>query len=85
MGFARRTEQAQQRPLAGCTRYDMWGAPDVFDDSDGMWGVYRFKQGFGGQTIQGLGAFDYPVQPTMYRAFTQALPRARSLLRKLKR
>ena len=34
---------------AGCTRYDWWGAPDVLDESDPMWGVYRFKQGFGGE------------------------------------
>ena len=23
-------------------------APDVFDESDSMWGVYRFKEGLGG-------------------------------------
>ena len=78
--------QAMRRANAlGCTQYDMWGAPDVFDESDSMWGVYRFKQGFGGQTMQGLGAFDYPARPGLYWAFTKALPGARSLLRKLKR
>ena len=66
----------------GCTCYDMWGAPDVFDESDRMWGVYRFKQGFGGQTIQGLGAYDYPVNRPLYWAFTVALPRLRSMMRR---
>jgi lipid II:glycine glycyltransferase (peptidoglycan interpeptide bridge formation enzyme) len=66
----------------GCTCYDMWGAPDVFDESDRMWGVYRFKQGFGGQTIQGLGAYDYPVNRLLYWAFTIALPRLRSVMRR---
>lgn len=61
----------------GCTRYDLWGAPDVFDESDRMWGVYRFKRGFGGQVVQGLGAFDYPVNRPLYWAFTAALPRLR--------
>jgi lipid II:glycine glycyltransferase (peptidoglycan interpeptide bridge formation enzyme) len=65
----------------GCTTYDMWGAPDVFDESDRMWGVYRFKEGFGGQVRQGLGAFDYPVNSVTYWAFTAALPRLRALLR----
>jgi len=74
--------QAQAR---GCTRYDMWGAPDVFDETDGMWGVYRFKLGFGGQTVQGLGAFDYPANRPLYWAFTTALPRLRALMRRLKR
>jgi peptidoglycan pentaglycine glycine transferase (the first glycine) len=66
----------------GCAAYDMWGAPDVFDESDRMWGVYRFKQGFGGQVVQGLGAFDYPVNRPLYWAFTAALPRLRALLRR---
>ncbi|MBN1994343.1 MAG: peptidoglycan bridge formation glycyltransferase FemA/FemB family protein [Anaerolineae bacterium] len=69
----------------GCARYDLWGAPDVFNKADGMWGVYRFKQGFGGQVVQGLGAFDYPANRPLYWAFTVVLPRLRSLLRRLKR
>ncbi|MCG3210909.1 MAG: Lipid II:glycine glycyltransferase [Anaerolineae bacterium] len=76
---------AMQRAKArGCTAYDMWGAPDVFDESDGMWGVYRFKQGFGGQTVLGLGAFDFAARPALYRLFTQTMPRARALLRRVK-
>jgi lipid II:glycine glycyltransferase (peptidoglycan interpeptide bridge formation enzyme) len=75
-------EAMQQAKALGCTQYDMWGAPNQFDESDTMWGVYRFKQGFGGQTIQGLGAFDFPVRPNRYWAFSHALPRARSLLRR---
>lgn len=77
--------EAMQRAKArGCTCYDMWGAPDTFDENDGMWGVYRFKQGFGGQTVLGLGAFDFPARPTLYRLFTGVMPRARSLLRRVK-
>ncbi|MCB9076317.1 MAG: peptidoglycan bridge formation glycyltransferase FemA/FemB family protein [Anaerolineaceae bacterium] len=68
----------------GCSQYDMWGAPDVFDESDGIWGVYRFKRGFGGEVRQGIGAYDYPVRPRLYQTFTQTLPQARSLLRKLR-
>ena len=67
----------------GCTHYDLWGAPNVFEESDRLWGVYRFKQGFGGRLIQGVGAFDYPVQPVLYQLFVKALPRVRSLLGQL--
>jgi peptidoglycan pentaglycine glycine transferase (the first glycine) len=62
----------------------MWGAPDHFDESDRLWGVYRFKQGFGGQVIQGVGAFDYPVNRGLYRVFTKALPRLRAFAGRLK-
>jgi lipid II:glycine glycyltransferase (peptidoglycan interpeptide bridge formation enzyme) len=68
----------------GCRRYDMWGAPDEFNESDRMWGVYRFKQGFGGQVVQGLGAFDYPVKRRLYWAFSEGMPRLRALIRRLR-
>ncbi|GIK38192.1 MAG: methicillin resistance protein [Chloroflexota bacterium] len=66
----------------GCLSYDMWGAPDAFDETDRMNGVYRFKSGFGGQVMQGLGAFDYPVNRALYWAFSAALPRLRAWMRR---
>lgn len=60
---------------AGCYQYDMWGAPDTFDESDPLWGVYRFKDGFGGQVQRTLGAWDYPVRPLLYPLYTRILPR----------
>lgn len=67
---------------AGCTAYDMWGAPDIFDKSDSMWGVYRFKDGFGGQVVRTLGAWDYPVRPVAYRLYSQVLPRVLNVMRR---
>ncbi|RMG77833.1 MAG: peptidoglycan bridge formation glycyltransferase FemA/FemB family protein [Chloroflexi bacterium] len=49
--------------------YDMWGAPNQFDESDSMWGVYQFKQGFRGITIRTIGAWDYAPYPVLYRAY----------------
>lgn len=60
----------------GCARYDLWGAPDVFDDSDPLWGVYEFKRGFRGTVTRHVGAWDYAPYPPLYRAYTQAWPRA---------
>ena len=60
---------------AGCHTYDMWGAPDHFNEEDPLWGVYRFKDGFGGQVECTLGAWDYPVRPFFYRLYSQILPR----------
>jgi lipid II:glycine glycyltransferase (peptidoglycan interpeptide bridge formation enzyme) len=56
----------------GCTRYDWWGGPSVLDESDPLWGVYRFKRGFGARMASGLGAWDYPAQPKVYRLFQSA-------------
>ncbi len=66
----------------GCTRYDWWGAPDVLDESDPMWGVYRFKQGFGGQFVPHIGAWDFPVNRRLYWAYTHAMPRLLDLMRR---
>jgi lipid II:glycine glycyltransferase (peptidoglycan interpeptide bridge formation enzyme) len=67
----------------GCREYDLWGVPD-FDESDleaqfthrsdGLWGVYRFKRGFGGHVKRTAGPWERIYQPTMvafYRWWTQ--------------
>ena len=74
-------EAIKAAKAAGCTTYDLWGAPDTFDESDSMWGVYRFKQGLGGQVVRHIGAWDLPMRPWLYTLYTQALPRLLSLMR----
>ena len=70
---------------AGCTRYDWWGAPDQLDESDPMWGVYRFKQGFGGEFVPGAGAWDFPTNRALYWLYTTAMPKALDLARRRRR
>ncbi|GIK43059.1 MAG: hypothetical protein BroJett011_68920 [Chloroflexota bacterium] len=62
----------------GCTRYDLWGIPDADPVTleaefeyrhDNLWGVYRFKRGFGGQWVQSIGAFDYVYNPLLYQFY----------------
>lgn len=59
----------------GCTTYDFWGAPDKFDESDRMWGVWRFKSGFNGEVVRHIGAWDFVVRPLLYKLYTDAIPR----------
>ena len=66
----------------GCQLYDLWGAPDRFEETDPLWGVYRFKAGLGGQLIQTIGAWDLPVRPVLYQFYTHTLPRILNLMRR---
>ncbi len=65
----------------GCTVYDLWGAPDTLDESDPMWGVYRFKEGFGAQWASHIGAYDYAVNRPLYWFYTTAMPRVLGMMR----
>jgi lipid II:glycine glycyltransferase (peptidoglycan interpeptide bridge formation enzyme) len=66
----------------GCTAYDMWGAPDELVDSDPLWGVYRFKRGFGGEFVEHIGAWDFPVSQLGYWLYTAVMPRVLSVMRR---
>jgi peptidoglycan pentaglycine glycine transferase (the first glycine) len=66
----------------GCTTYDLFGVPDCDQDtlearfmerSDGLWGVYRFKRGFGGTLARYVGAFDYVYSKPLYWLYQRAL------------
>ena len=60
---------------AGCAVYDLWGAPDRLDESDSMWGVWRFKEGLGARFAPHIGAYDYPASRLLYWAYAVVLPR----------
>jgi len=66
---------------AGCETYDLWGAPDEFNEHDPMWGVYRFKVGLGAYEARRIGAWDLPIKPLTYLLYTQVLPRIISVMR----
>lgn len=74
-------EAIKRAKSRGCIVYDLWGAPDVFDEGDPLWGVYRFKEGLGGEVVRYIGAWDLPVRPFYYRIYMEFMPRIFGLLR----
>jgi lipid II:glycine glycyltransferase (peptidoglycan interpeptide bridge formation enzyme) len=63
----------------GCTQYDLWGVPDAeertleaefMQRSDGLWGVYRNKRGFGGQLHRAAGPWERVYSPLVYRIYS---------------
>jgi peptidoglycan pentaglycine glycine transferase (the first glycine) len=70
----------------GCSTYDLWGIPDYEEPtleaqfaerSDGLWGVYRHKRGYGGEIVRYAGAFDYVYLRSLYGLY-QLLYRMRA-------
>lgn len=61
--------------------YDFWGAPNEFIETDSMWGVWRFKQGFNGEVVRHIGAWDYPARPFWYWVYTAVMPKYLDFLR----
>lgn len=62
----------------GCTEYDLWGVPDYPEDeleaqfqerNEGLWGVYRFKRGFGGELKRTVGSADRVYNKLVYRLY----------------
>ena len=58
--------------------YDLWGIPDAeeedletqfTDREDGLWGVYRFKRGFGGRVWRSVGTWDRVYNPALYLVY----------------
>jgi lipid II:glycine glycyltransferase (peptidoglycan interpeptide bridge formation enzyme) len=74
-------EAIRQAKAEGCRVYDFWGAPDDFVESDRLWGVWRFKEGFNGQVVRFIGAWDYVARPFWYWVYTAIIPRYLDFLR----
>jgi len=62
----------------GAEEYDLWGVPDADESvleanfesrSDGLWGVYRFKRGFGGELKRASQAVDRVYNPLLYKLY----------------
>ena len=74
-------EAMRRAKAAGCSIYDLWGAPDAFNENDSMWGVFRFKQGLGGQVVRTLGAWDFTPKPFWYKMYSEIIPRVLDVMR----
>jgi lipid II:glycine glycyltransferase (peptidoglycan interpeptide bridge formation enzyme) len=74
-------EAMRRAKTLGCQIYNLWGAPNEFDESDDLWGVFRFKEGLGGYVLRTIGAWDFPAKPVMYKFYTQTLPKIMDVMR----
>ena len=77
----------QWAKATGATTYDFRGVPDILAPDREMYGVYRFKQGFGGRHLTYLEAYAKPYRPALFglwKAYWQGRFVSQSLVRRVK-
>jgi hypothetical protein len=67
--YALQWEAIRMAREAGCLEYDMFGAAPNPDPSHPMYGLHRFKSGFGGRIFHRMGCWDYPLDHDQYVLF----------------
>lgn len=68
-----------------CTVYDFQGVSgNITDETDHLYGLYRFKKGFNGSLDELIGEFDYVYRPLSAKLVDKAID-LNEYLRKLKR
>jgi lipid II:glycine glycyltransferase (peptidoglycan interpeptide bridge formation enzyme) len=55
-----------------CTEYDMFGVSPSPNPAHPLYGLYRFKSGFGGELFHRMGCWDYPLDLKAYNSYTKA-------------
>ena len=71
----------------GFTHYDMMGIPrpeNLEDENDSLYGVYKFKVGFGGEVEDFLGCLDLPVKHARAALWNRIEPLYYRLYQKLR-
>lgn len=67
--YALQWEAILKSQQAGCTEYDMFGISPTPDPEHPLYGLYKFKSGFGGEIYHSLGCWDYPLDKETYTLF----------------
>lgn len=51
----------------GCDTYDWWGIPEEPAPDHPWFGLYRFKTGFGGETVRYIGLYERVLRPGAFK------------------
>ena len=67
--YAIQWEAIKRARQFGCKEYDMFGSAPNANNSHPLYGLYRFKSGFGGNLYHRMGCWDYPIDMNEYAIF----------------
>lgn len=52
----------------GATVYDLRGISDTLDETDHLFGLIQFKVGTGGEAVEYIGEWDFPLNKLLHKA-----------------
>lgn len=67
--YALQWKAIQEAKAGKCYEYDMFGIAPNPNPSHPMYGLYKFKNGFGGEIFHQLGCY-YPIDEDKYNRFS---------------
>ncbi|MEG1635655.1 MAG: peptidoglycan bridge formation glycyltransferase FemA/FemB family protein, partial [Rikenellaceae bacterium] len=67
--YAMQWQAIQIAKAYGCSEYDMFGIAPNAELSHPMYGLYKFKSGFGGEIFHQMGCWDYPLKRDEFSLF----------------
>ncbi len=67
--YALQWKAMQLAKANGCKEYDFFGVSPQADPAHPMYGLYKFKSGFGGQVFHRMGCWDYPLNKQKYQYY----------------
>jgi lipid II:glycine glycyltransferase (peptidoglycan interpeptide bridge formation enzyme) len=59
----------------GASVYDLRGISDTLDETDHLFGLIQFKLGTGGQAVEYLGEWDFPLNKVLHKALDMYMSR----------
>lgn len=83
--YAVQWEAIRRARREGCAVYDFRGVSGDLSEDNPLYGIYRFKKGFGAELIEFVGEWDRPVRPLAYLLARRALPLAREAMAAIRR
>jgi peptidoglycan pentaglycine glycine transferase (the first glycine) len=83
--YAVQWEAIRRSRAAGCEVYDFRGVSGDLSEDNPLYGLYRFKRGFGARLVELVGEWDRPLRPAAYLLARHGLPLARHALARLRR
>jgi len=67
----------------GCTMYDFRGVPGDVPEDHPLYGLVKFKRGFGGEYVQFIGEYDLVYTPWFYHFYQLAEPFYHKVVKKV--